>query len=616
MSKKEPESCSPMKQQGLLPDKKPDSCLPIVGIGASAGGLEAFELFFRHISIDSGIAFILVSHLDPNHASMLAEILGRITKMPVVEAEDQMDVQSNHVYIIPPNREMAIFHRTIQLTIPQACSGHRMKIDLFLRSLAKDQGDKAIGIIFSGTGTDGTLGLRAIQGGGGITFVQDPKTAKYDGMPISAIQSGYATFVLPVEEIPGQLIASVKNLFSENPVHLIGLEDTVDNNEKNAVSRILRVIRSQTGHDFSQYKKSTIHRRIARRMSVHVIEDIGVYARYIEEHPDEAKTLFRELLINVTSFFRDPEAYEILKREVLPDLIRQKGEFDSFRVWVPGCATGEEADSHAIIIREILSDLGKDCKVQIYSTDIAEDVIASARKGFYPPNIAADVSSERLQKFFIRENNGYQVKNEIREMIIYATQNVIKDPPFTRLDLLSCRNLLIYLESELQSRLIPVFHYALNPGGILFLSSSESIGFFPDLFAPINQKWKIYQASGIKTGVPWMIESSRPWTNPYPPVPVPGLLPKSTDTTIVEMTRLALLQALVPPSVVTDTAGNILYVHGNIEKFLRPVQGLMSVSVIDMAREGLAPDLRTAIFTAITRKIPITSKNLQVRTSN
>ena len=589
--------------------------IPIVGIGASAGGLEAFEQFFRVIPTDSGIAFILVSHLDPNHSSMLADILGRVTKMPVIEAQDQMAVLPDHAYTIPPNREMTIFHGKIHLTIPDTSIGDRMKIDLFFKSLAEEQGARAIGVIFSGTGTDGTLGLRAIQGSGGISFVQDPKTAKYDGMPRSAINNGYSTFVLPVEQMPDKIVASVKNLFGEMPIHPLVSGEPADSDKTAAISRILRIIRSKTGHDFSQYKKSTINRRIERRMAVHTIEEFTTYARYLEGNLDEVKTLFRELLINVTSFFRDPEAFEVLKNEILPDLIRNKRDLEPFRVWVPACSTGEEAYSLAIIIREILDDLGKDCKIQIYSTDIAEDVIAVARRGFYPTNIAADVSSERLKKFFVIEDDGFRVNKDIREMVIFAIQNVIKDPPFTKLDLLSCRNLLIYLDSEIQSKLIPAFQYSLNPEGILFLSPAESIGSFQDLFKPISQKWKIYQASENSSGIKMMMEIPINRTDTQPVIQTPGSTPRYTDTHTVELMRRALLEAYAPPSVITDEAGNLLYVHGETGKFLRPAPGQMSLSVIGMAREGLDLDLRTAIYTARTQKKPVTCKNLQVKTN-
>ena len=449
----------------------------IVGVGASAGGLEAFEEFFRKVPRDSGMAFVLVPHLDPDHASMLTQILQRSTAMPVVEAQDRMAVKPNGVYVIPPNRDMAILHGALQLCVPEQPRGHRMPIDAFLRSLAEDQGDRAVAVLLSGTGTDGTLGLRAILGAGGVSFVQEPTTAKYDGMPASAIQAGYATYVLPLGKMSQALVAGRRNRAvrrETSPAAASGL------------NRILMLLRSATGHDFSQYKKSTIGRRIERRMSQHDLEDMEVYARYLKEHPAEAQSLFKELLINVTSFFRDPEAFATLKKDVLPQLFAGKPGGYVFRVWVAGCATGEEAYSIAILLSEFIEESRQEFKVQFYSTDLDEDTIAVARTGSYPPNIVQDVQPARLRRYFVKEGGSYRVKKEIREMVVFAVQNVIKDPPFTKLDLVSCRNLMIYLEPELQSRLITVFHSALKPGGVLFLSPSESTGGHPDLFAPLS----------------------------------------------------------------------------------------------------------------------------------
>ena len=444
----------------------PVAQFPIVAIGASAGGLEAFEQFFRHIPADTGMAFVLVSHLDPDHASMLTEILQRTTSMPVTEALDQIQVLPNSVYAIPPNRDLSIFHGKLQLSAPDMPRGQRMVIDVFFRSLAEDQGENAIGIILSGTGTDGTLGLRAIQGAGGISIVQEPATAKYDGMPCSAIQAGYATYVLPVEKMPERLLSnsSILGIQKEKP--------QPNPISAGAMNRILMLLRSTTGHDFSQYKKSTIGRRIERRMSLQNIENQDIYARYLKEHPPEVNLLFKELLINVTSFFRDTEAFTTLKQAILPLLLKDKPEGYVFRVWVAVCASGEEAYSIAILLRELMDETQQEIKSQIYSTDLDEDAIAFARAGIYPPNIALDVSQERLRRYFNKEETGYRVKKEVREMVVFAIQNIIKDPPFTKLDLLSCRNLMIYLEPELQNRVIPAFHYALKPGGVLFLSPS------------------------------------------------------------------------------------------------------------------------------------------------
>ncbi|MEI8029605.1 MAG: chemotaxis protein CheB, partial [Comamonadaceae bacterium] len=449
------------------------SC-PIVGIGASAGGLEAFEAFFRACPVDSGLAFVLVPHLDPGHESLLTEILQRSTSMPVVQAIDQVAVAPNHVYVIPPNREMAILSGVLQLSVPEQVRGQRMPIDGFLRSLAEDQAERAIGIILSGTATDGTLGLRAILGAGGVCMVQEPATAKYDGMPQSAINAGYATHILPVEQMPVMLLEMTRQAVYRQRVPSVVTEKV-----QSGLNQILLQLRASTGHDFSLYKKSTIGRRIQRRMAQHAIEDEKVYARLLKENPAETQLLFRELLINVTSFFRDPEAFVALKGTILPTLLQGKPPGYDFRVWVAGCASGEEAYSIAIVLLELLEETRarheQELSIQIYATDLDDEAIATARAGRYPPNIAQDVTPERLRRFFTKDDAGYKVKKDIRDLVVFAVQNVIKDPPFTKLDLLSCRNLMIYLEPELQNRLIPNFHYALRPNGVLFLSTSESI---------------------------------------------------------------------------------------------------------------------------------------------
>ena len=580
-----------------------DTRFPIVGMGASAGGLEAFEQFFRSVPPDSGMAFVLVSHLDPSHASILTEILQRTTAMPVVEAQDQMAVAPNGVYVIPPNRDMAIFHGVLQLSVPEQPRGQRMPIDAFLRSLADDQGENAIGIILSGTGTDGTLGLRAILGAGGVSLVQEPATAKYDGMPASVIQAGYATHVLPVEKMPEALLAGIHTLAARQ-------ETPPAPTAVSGMNRILMLLRSATGHDFSLYKKSTIGRRIERRMSQHNLADTEVYARYLKEHSAEVHTLFKELLINVTSFFRDAEAFVTLKQDVLPLLFESKPEGYAFRVWVAGCASGEEAYSIAMLLREFMDETRQEFKIQLYATDLDEDAIAVARTGLYPPNIVQDVHPERLRRFFIKEESGYRVKKDIREMVVFATQNVIKDPPFTRLDLLSCRNLMIYLEPELQNRLIPVFHYALKPGGVLFLSPSESIGNHPELFAPLNRKWKFYRAIHSTASTRAVMSGGLSWTRNIDTKGPDEVAKKIKETNFAELTRRVLLQSYAPASVVTDLKGNILFVHGDTGKYLRPAPGQATLNVVDMAREGLQLELRAALNSAsqgatLSREVPV-----------
>jgi len=588
--------------------EKTAAAIPIVGIGASAGGLEALEQFFRHAPANSGMAFVLVQHLDPNHASLLTEILQRTTSMPVVEALDQIPVEPNCVYVIPPNRDMAIFHGKLQLSVPNEPRGQRMPIDAFLRSLAEDQQENAIGIILSGTGTDGTLGLRAILGAGGVTLVQDPATAKYDGMPSSAIQAGYATHVLAVEKMPEALLAGARTF---------AVRTEIPNEPKaiSGMSRILMQLRTSTGHDFSQYKKSTIGRRIERRMSQHNIEDIEVYARYLKENPSEVQALFKELLINVTSFFRDAEAFAVLENEILPQLCTDKPDNYLFRVWVAGCATGEEAYSIAILLRERLDETHQEFKVQIYSTDLSDDAIAIARAGFYPPNIAQDVTPERLRRFFIKEDAGYRVKKEIREMVVFAIQNVIKDPPFTKLDLLSCRNLMIYLEAELQKRLIPAFHFALKPGGVLFMSPSETIGNHTELFSSLNRKWKFYRSTHSITTSRAAMTNVLSWSAEPGDKAPEETMKKTKEPNFADLTRRVLVQYFAPASVVTDLKGDSLYVHGETGKYLRPAPGQASLNIVEMAREGLELELRAAIRAVASEGMPTLNREIQVKTN-
>ena len=589
------------------PSAAPAKAFPIVGLGASAGGLEAFEQFFQHATTDSGMAFVLVPHLDPSHASILTEILQRSTTMPVLEAVDEVLVQPDHVYIIPPNRDMGIFNGRLQLSVPEQPRGQRMPIDAFLRSLAEDQGENAVGIILSGTGTDGTLGARAIHGAGGITLVQEPTQAKFDGMPSSAIQAGYVTQVLPADQMPQALLSGVRKLAVLQKLPLTTASG-------GSMNRILALLRSATGHDFSQYKKSTIGRRIERRMSQHDIDDTEVYVRYLKEHPSELVVLFKELLINVTRFFRDPEAFVALKVDVLPMLFKDKPEDDEFRAWVPGCASGEEAYSIAMLLREYMDETQREFKVQLYATDLDDDAIASARAGVYPPNIAQDLTPERLRRFFSKDDAGFRVRKDIREMVVFAVQNVIKDPPFTRLDLLSCRNLMIYLEPALQARLIPAFHYALKTGGVLFLSPSESIGNHPELFVSLNRKWKLYRATPSAASVRALMSSGMAWAAGGATKAPEESMQKSKEVNFAELTRRVLLQSYAPASVVTDLKGNIRFVHGDTGRYLRAPPGQATLNVVEMAREGLQLDLRAAVLAA-TQGTPTLEREVSVRTN-
>jgi two-component system CheB/CheR fusion protein len=582
---------------------------PIVAIGASAGGLEAFEQFFRACPANTGMAFVLVPHLDPGHQSLLTEILQRSTGMPVLEAVDQVAVAPDHVYIIAPNREMAILNGALQLSTPTLARGQRMPIDAFFRSLAEDQADSSIGIILSGTATDGTLGLRSILGAGGVCMVQEPSNAKYDGMPQSAIAAGYATHILPVEKMPAMLVELVRQSVFRQRVPRIALQASV-----NGMNQILLQVRRSTGHDFSLYKKSTIGRRVERRMAQHNIEDMAVYARFLKEHPPEVQALFRELLINVTSFFRDPLAFDALKDEILPQLLADKPEDYVFRVWVAGCSSGEEAYSIAMLLREIMDETHKEFRVQIYATDLDDDVIVQARSASFPPNIAQDVTPERLRRFFIKDDSGYKVKKVIREMVVFAVQSVIKDPPFTKLDLLSCRNLMIYLEPEQQSRLVPIFHYALRPGGVLFLSSSESISSSVELFTPINRKWKFYRVNPSVSAVQMPPIGTSLLVDKVGSAPDKLVPVKAKTDNVAERSNRALLQAYAPATVTTDLRGNILHVYGDTGKYLLPPPGPVTTNVVDMAREGLQLDLRAAIVNAATLATATLNQQVSVKT--
>jgi len=582
----------------------------IVGMGASAGGLEAFERFFRACPVDTGLAFVLVSHMDPGHESMLTEILQRTTAMPVAQALDQTRVEPNRVYIIPPNREMGILNRVLQVSMPELAHGQRMPIDAFLCSLAEDQAEKAIGIVLSGTASDGTLGLRAILGAGGICMVQEPSTAKYDGMPKSAIEAGCATHVLPVEQMPAMLILVATQSGFRRKAPAILTEDT-----RGGINQILLQVRSGTGHDFSHYKKNTIVRRIERRMAKHNIKSFAVYARYLKGNRVEVQALFHELLINVTSFFRDPDAFVALKKTILPPLLEGKPEFYTFRVWVAGCATGEEVYSIAMVLLELMGEIKerheRELNIQIYATDIDDEAIAKARVGRYSPNIAQDVTPERLRRFFTKDqgkDGGYKIRKEVRDVVVFAVHNVASDPPFTKLDLLSCRNLLIYLEPRLHSRLIPIFHYALKPDGLLFLSSSESITNHTEMFSALDRTWKIYRAMHTQAATSPAIGRQRlraAGEGGRKAAEAMISRPKADSAASVgELSHRALLQTYAPASVTTDTMGNVLFVHGDVGRYLRPAPGPVSNNVIKMAREGLQMALREAIVDAANKAAP------------
>ena len=603
---------------------------PIVGIGASAGGLAAFEAFFSGMPADTdpGMAFVLVQHLAPDHESILAALIQRYTSMKVFEVEDGMVVQVNCAYIIPPNRDMAFLDGTLHLLQPVAPRGHRLPIDYLFRSLAQDQHERAIGIVLSGTGSDGTLGVRAIKGGGGMVMAQHPASCEFDGMPRSALATGLVDYELAPAEMPAQLMAFAHQAYGKPALPdpegaLAAAPDT-----ENALKKIFILLRAQTGHDFSQYKPSTIYRRIERRMAVHQIELIEGYVKYLQQTPPEVEALFRDFLIGVTNFFRDPDAFEALAAQVIPKLCEGKPAGSVIRVWVPGCSTGEEAYSIAILLQEQLAALKLACKLQVFASDVDSRAIATARAALYPPSIAADVTPERLARFFTLEPDGsaYRVQKGIRDMLVFSEHDVIKDPPFSKLDLVSCRNLLIYMGTELQKKLISLFHYALVPGGMLFLGTSETVGEFADLFAVLDRKSKLYRRKedfqGAKRAALGRFLAHAPSTLASDAAPEQarkvgaGKTAGSMKLSMRELTEQTLLHQVAPVAALVNGQGDILYLHGRTGMYLEPAPGEAGINnILKMAREGLKRELMTALYKAATLHERVRVPGLLVKTN-
>ena len=538
----------------------------------------------------------MISHLAPDHESLLSSILQRSTSLNVSEAVDGEAVKANSIYIIPPNKEMTIVGGVLRLSPPEEARGHRMPINLFYASLAKDLKEKAVGIILSGTGTDGTLGLGEILKHGGTSFVQLPATARYDGMPTSAIQAGYAKAVMTVEEM-GEALVGV--LGKKKASH----DEVIPPKKLARMNKILATVYQMTGHDFSQYKKNTILRRIERRMVENGIDDIDVYEHYLIENPKESSSLMQSLLINVTGFFRDPAVFLLLADEVLPELMANKPDGYPFRVWVPGGASGEEVYSIVILLMEVSEKIRRKFNFQVYGTDLDDDAIKSARAAVYPESISKNVTSARLERYFTKENNVFRVKKEVRDTVVFAKHNIIQDPPFSRMDFLSCRNLLIYLEQDLQDRLILMLHYALKPDGVLVLSPSESLGKNSSLFAPISRKCKIYKKIASPVSKLAMIKNSYPHADfPFPKVT--RLDAKSESINFSELTSRVLLQSMASVSVVTNRMGEILFVHGDTGNYLRPSSGPPSLNVVDMAKDSFRQELGSAIHSVASLDMP------------
>ncbi|MDP1524949.1 MAG: CheR family methyltransferase [Rhodocyclaceae bacterium] len=572
----------------------PTTAIPLIGVGCSAGGLQALESFFSHVPEASGMAFVVVQHLDPTHVSVLPELLQPNTSMRVIEITDGMVIEANSVYVIPPNKDVSLLHGKLHLLEPIAPRGLRLPIDFFLRSLAEDRKEKAIGIVLSGMGSDGVFGLRAIKEKAGLTLVQEPATAQSDSMPRSAIGAGVADIVAPPEMLAGRIANYLRH-----PSHELRDEVPEKPDVLSALDRIIILLRDRSGNDFSLYKTNTLHRRIERRMAVHQISVIDDYVRHLRANPVEIDLLFKELLIGVTNFFRDPEVWETLRTEALPLLLGQHAGGKTLRAWVAACSTGEEAYSLAIIFREVLETLKPEARftLQIYATDLDAEAIEKARKGYYPDNIAADITPERLARYFIaEEGGGYRINKNIREMVVFATQNVIADPPFTKLDILTCRNLLIYFGAALQKTLLPLFHYALNPGGLLLLGSSESIGNYSQMFSPLSNKARIFRQRDESPSMRELVLPGQLAT----PLPDSNAVPRSeSGDNLGQLTDQLIQQRFAPAAVLVNSEGDIVYISGRTGKYLEPAAGKTNVNIHAMARAGLREALVGVIFRAL-----------------
>jgi len=586
---------------------------PIIAIGGSAGSFSAYEKFFSQMPPDSGMAIVIIMHLDPLHKSQLVEVTQRYTSIPVIEAADGMDVEPDHVYIIPANKDMGIHNRKLLLLPASKLHGIRQPIDYFFQSLANDQWSQAVAIVLSGMGADGETGMRMIKENLGLTVVQDPDTADYDSMPLAAIGTNLIDFVLPPESMPLKIIQYLKHpVIAEE-----GNKETRNSTRYiNALQKILMLLRAHTGHDFSLYKNSTISRRIDRRVAYYQFTDYARYAAYLNDNPEEITTLFNELLIGVTKFFRDAAAFDSLKNSLI-DIVRNKRAEEPIRIWIAGCSTGEEAYSVAMLLMESINEqkqmpIGK---IQIYATDLDAPALAHARSGLYHENIAAEISPERLKQFFFREEDRYRVKKELRDMIVFAQQNLIKDPPFIKLDLVCCRNMLIYFTPELQKKIIPLFYYALNPDGIMFMGPAETIGGFTDLFRSADAKWKIFRRLEGKVTVGNIIDF------PFHAVKQPSahLIPDEVNMPkqkrpVTDLFNKVLIEKFLPPSVLVNERGDILYNNGNTGKYLQLPRGETVINnILKLAREELKYTLSSTLQQALLVDEIIVSENVSFR---
>lgn len=573
-------------EKGL--DSRSRSGFPIVGIVASAGGLDAFKKFFSAMPADGGMGFVLIPHLDPSHESLMVPLLSKLTSMPVVEAQTDMPVQVNSVYIIPPQYYLAISNGLLQLSDPPKHRGWQTSIDFFLRSLAQDQGERAVGIVLSGTGSHGALGVREIKLAGGMVMAQEPTSAEHDQMPQNAIDTGVIDCVLPPEEMPTALVSYAEQPYLSNAPTGPGTPEP----STDLLDQVLTLLQSRTKYDFRPYRKPMVHRRIQRRMGLAHIDSINSYLNLLKRRPEEVTALYKDLLISVTAFFRDPEAYGVLTQELIPALLSRQTNDQAIRVWVPGCATGEEAYSIAMLLFEGAAAANAKFNVQVFASDIDADAIEVARGGIYPSSVAGDVSPDRLRRFFVMvDDHHFQIDKQLREAVVFSHQNLISDAPFSKLDLISCRNLLIYLEPEMQQKVISLFHFALAADGYLCLGPSETIGRSTDLFATVSKKWRVYRRIGSArrdlVSIPLSKTEERG-----------KLMPRHSPSaqhrkTFKDLTEQLVLNDYAPAAVLISRKFEVLYVTGPLINYLEFPRGELSKDLLMMARPGLRTKLRS-----------------------
>jgi two-component system CheB/CheR fusion protein len=601
------------KEDTPAPSERKNDFL-IAAVGASAGGIEAFTELMSNLATDTGMAFVLVQHLDPEHHSMLTELLSKKTTMRVKEVVNGMTVEPNHVYVIPPNATMTISNHTLQLAPRSEGRGLHMSIDHFMRALAEEQGNRAIGVLLSGSGTDGTAGLAEIQAHGGVTFAQDEESAKYDSMPRSAVSAGCVDYVLPPKAIARELarIARHPYLVRDQSPELAPAENT-------GLNLVFNLLRKSTGVDFTHYRQTTILRRIHRRMVVHKMEKIDEYVKYLQTNPAETKALYQDMLINVTSFFRNPKVFDALRAQVFSSIMKNRSAEGSLRIWTPGCASGEETYSVAIALLEYLGDKGSQTHVQFFGTDISESSIAKARSGLYPENIQADVSPERLRRFFTKVEGGYRISKTIRDMCIFAQHNVLNDPPFSQMDLICCRNLLIYLEPVLQNKVIALFHYAARSGGYLVLGTSEGVGTATNLFSIEDRTHKIFlkKSTGVRQPVTFAL-STRGDRHEHGAFRIPAKQPDTSWNYLEAQKEFdrRLLSQYTPATVFINEDLEIIHTRGSVNRYLKLAPGRASLSILKMARDGLLLDLRNALTKAKKDNVTVRKQNIQIKNGN